>query len=209
MRGGFSTGGGLKRQKVAGFERRLFLLAFRGSNFLYSPSDHLKNEPPVLFSRLPSEGKNSETRSEPTPFPISLMDPNLPPEETTPPVAPAPSPDPVVAGSAEAPPTPEAQPALENPSPESEPVQEVSEPGGEADTEPAPVGETPVADTDPLTALADQALKGRLSPAEEERVSTLLKEALLEGRKGVERVVEQLPKLPWIVGVNSVSCGVA
>ncbi len=69
----------------------------------------------------------------------------------------------------------------------------------------APVeGEAASAD-DPLVALADQATKGRLSSADEDRAATLLKNALLEGRKGVEHVVPHLPKLPWIVAVNGVS----
>ena len=51
-------------------------------------------------------------------------------------------------------------------------------------------------------ALASQ--KARLSPADEERMSALLKEALQSGRAGVARAVETLPLAPWIVSVRSV-----
>jgi hypothetical protein len=51
-------------------------------------------------------------------------------------------------------------------------------------------------------ALASQ--KARLSPADEERMSVLLKEALQSGRAGVARAVEALPLAPWIVSVRSV-----
>ncbi|MEI9897726.1 MAG: hypothetical protein WDN28_28680 [Chthoniobacter sp.] len=43
-----------------------------------------------------------------------------------------------------------------------------------------------------------------LAPADEERMATLLKEALLGGRGGVSRAIEALPKVPWIVGVRAV-----
>ncbi|MHA3771914.1 hypothetical protein ACXR0O_10300 [Verrucomicrobiota bacterium sgz303538] len=58
---------------------------------------------------------------------------------------------------------------------------------------------------DVLSTLADQAQTTRLSPADEERAGTLLKEALLEGRAGVIRAVAALPKLPWVIGVNAVT----
>jgi hypothetical protein len=51
-------------------------------------------------------------------------------------------------------------------------------------------------------ALASQ--KARLAPADEERMSALLKEALLSGRAGVARAVETLPLAPWIVSVRCV-----
>ena len=58
---------------------------------------------------------------------------------------------------------------------------------------------------DPLADLANRAAAGRLSSADEDRAAALLKAALQEGRPGIERAVEQLPKLPWIVGVNGVT----
>ncbi len=58
---------------------------------------------------------------------------------------------------------------------------------------------------DELATLANQALTARLSPADEERATTLLKEALLDGRAGVIRAISALPKLPWVVGVNAVT----
>jgi hypothetical protein len=57
---------------------------------------------------------------------------------------------------------------------------------------------------DELTQLAEASQKARLSPAEEERMGTLLKEALQGGRAGVARAIEALPKVPWIVGVRAV-----
>jgi hypothetical protein len=58
---------------------------------------------------------------------------------------------------------------------------------------------------DPLALLAERAVKGRLSASEEEQAARLISTALLEGRDGVARVVEQLPRLPWVVGVNAVT----
>ncbi len=75
------------------------------------------------------------------------------------------------------------------------------EASGEA-AAPTPVGEPVVADE--LTKLAEASQKARLSPAEEERMGTLLKEALQGGRAGVARAIEALPKVPWIVGVRAV-----
>src|ERR1700728_3557076 len=46
--------------------------------------------------------------------------------------------------------------------------------------------------------------KARLAPADEERMSALLKEAMMSGRAGVARAVEMLPLAPWIVSVRSV-----
>jgi hypothetical protein len=67
--------------------------------------------------------------------------------------------------------------------------------------EAAPV--EPVA-LDELGQLAEASQKARLSPSDEERMATLLKEALLGGRAGVARAIEALPKVPWIVGVRAV-----
>ncbi|MES2569877.1 MAG: hypothetical protein V4710_07450 [Verrucomicrobiota bacterium] len=71
--------------------------------------------------------------------------------------------------------------------------------------------ELPLADSggepqpaDPLGDLAARSQVARLSVAEEERMSSLLKEALLSGRAGVAKSIEHLPMLPWIVGVRAV-----
>jgi hypothetical protein len=58
---------------------------------------------------------------------------------------------------------------------------------------------------DPLTDLANRAQKGRLSAADEEQAAKLLTAALQDGREGLARAVEQLPRLPWIIGVNGVT----
>jgi hypothetical protein len=77
-----------------------------------------------------------------------------------------------------------------------------------AETESAPVeepaSEAIVATGDELGQLAAEASKARLSQSDEERLTTLLKEALLGGRAGVARAVEVLPNLPWIVAVRAV-----
>jgi hypothetical protein len=66
----------------------------------------------------------------------------------------------------------------------------------------SPEGEAPAGNELMDLALASQ--KARLSPADEERMSALLKEALQSGRAGVARAVETLPLAPWIVSVRSV-----
>ena len=82
------------------------------------------------------------------------------------------------------------------PTPQAEP-----EPETEPDTETVAVAGEP---QDELAQLAEGARKARLPGADEERLTTLLKENLLGGRAGVARVVELLPRLPWIVGVRAV-----
>ena len=82
-------------------------------------------------------------------------------------------------------------------------------------TEPAPTHEAgpaaPAGDgaaptvADPLLELADEASRHRLSPADEERATQLIRAALLDGREGVGRAIEILPKMPWLIGVNAVS----
>jgi len=135
--------------------------------------------------------------------------PQIPEEPSTPPPTAAPA-EPAGAPGAEEPTEPAAVtevPAPESEAPQPEEPKAVDVPA--AENEP-PVEATdttvePAADGDPLTVLADQALKTRLSPADEERTASLLKTALLEGRKGVEHAVAQLPKLPWVIGVNGVA----
>ena len=69
------------------------------------------------------------------------------------------------------------------------------------DAAPPADGTTP---DDELTQLAEASQRARLAPAEEERMTALLKEALLAGRAGVARAVDALPKVPWIVGVRAI-----
>jgi len=57
---------------------------------------------------------------------------------------------------------------------------------------------------DELAALVAAAAQGRLSAAQEERGTALLKESLLGGRAGVARTVALLPRLPWLVGIRAV-----
>src|SRR5260221_1074426 len=68
---------------------------------------------------------------------------------------------------------------------------------------PEPATAEPAA-ADELGQLAEASARARLSPAEEERLTIVLKEALLGGRAGVARAVEVLPGVPWIVGVRAV-----
>ncbi len=88
-----------------------------------------------------------------------------------------------------------------------------SEPAPEAVQENPPEGEPAVENSadasapgapDELGQLAEAASRARLSATDEDRLVTVLKEALLGGRAGVARAVEVLPMLPWIVGVRGV-----
>lgn len=69
--------------------------------------------------------------------------------------------------------------------------------------ETAPTTDAPN-EQDELGQLAEAAARARLSQVDEERLVTVLKEALLGGRAGVARAIQVLPKLPWIVGVRGV-----
>ncbi len=107
-------------------------------------------------------------------------------------------------------PTPEPSPAapVENTAPEpppEAPAERAAAPEPEAATpvEPA-TAEGATAAPDELGQLAEASQRARLSPADEERMGALLKEALLGGRAGVARAVEVLPAVPWIVGVRAV-----
>ncbi len=96
----------------------------------------------------------------------------------------------------------------EQPSPET-PLENAPAPDQELPAE-LPLGDdTPLATgdaapADELTQLAEASQRTRLSPANEERMTVLLKEALLAGRAGVARAVDALPKVPWIVGVRAI-----
>jgi len=79
---------------------------------------------------------------------------------------------------------------------------EAAEPVEASSEAEVPAGEPALADE--LTQLAEASQKARLSPADEERMATLLKEALQGGRAGVARAIEALPRVPWIVGVRAV-----
>jgi hypothetical protein len=73
----------------------------------------------------------------------------------------------------------------------------------EAESADAPAGATPET-ADELSEIVAAAEQGRLKAAQEERATALLKEALTSGRGGVARVVELLPRLPWLVGIRAV-----
>ena len=103
---------------------------------------------------------------------------------------------------------PEDQPSpatpLENaPAPDQEPPAELPL-GDDAQSDAGPVAGDDTAPPDELTQLAEASQRARLSPADEERMTVLLKEALLAGRAGVARAVDALPKVPWIVGVRAI-----
>ena len=114
----------------------------------------------------------------------AVPEPPAPAEAPASPDAPLSTPPGDVAGAAE--------PSAEDPAPETG----ASEPSESAPAE--------AAAPDPLGELANRALRGRLPPADEERATQLLKETLLEGRLGLTRAIEHLPKLPWLICVNGV-----
>jgi hypothetical protein len=122
------------------------------------------------------------------------METNSPADEPTPAIPPAPPVENIlIEPPAEAP--VEAAQTADFPEPT---------PAKTADTAPE---ETPADATDApdeLTQLAEASQKARLSQADEDRMATLLKEALLGGRGGVARAIVVLPKVPWIVGVRAV-----
>lgn len=70
--------------------------------------------------------------------------------------------------------------------------------------EPDAISSETAASPDELTQLAEASARARLSQADEERLTTLLKEAILGGRASVARAVELLPTVPWIVAVRAV-----
>jgi hypothetical protein len=134
------------------------------------------------------------------------METNLPTDDQspeTPPIEPlAPTADAAVEHSTWA--------QTEPPEPEASSGAEFSE-DTEGREEGAAVSEAPHGDTEDgapagneLMELALASQKARLAPADEERMSVLLKEALQSGRAGVARAVETLPLAPWIVSVRCV-----
>jgi len=101
--------------------------------------------------------------------------------------------------------TPEAAPELPAEAPLEAAAEGIPEPLAELPT--APENEAPSGDggaPDELGQLAEASAKARLAPADEERLTVLLKEAILGGRAGVTRAVELLPVVPWIVAVRAV-----
>lgn len=123
------------------------------------------------------------------------METNLPADEPTPATPPETSAEaaPVEAPAAEVFPPGE----IAAPTDTAEPAEVEAE--GDAEAPPGEPGQA-----DELTQLAEASQRARLSPADEERMATLLKEALLGGRGGVARAIEALPRVPWIVGVRAV-----
>ena len=89
-----------------------------------------------------------------------------------------------------------------SPAPDAEPTAHLPAEEAPPDAEPLPADDA--APADELTHLAEASQRARLAPADEERMTALLKEALLAGRAGVARAVDVLPKVPWIVGVRAI-----
>ncbi len=100
----------------------------------------------------------------------------------------------------ETPPASASEPANALPT-ASEAPDEAPEHGTDDD---APLPADGAAPADELTQLAEASQRARLSPPDEERMTALLKEALLGGRAGVARAVDTLPRVPWIVGVRAI-----
>ena len=65
-------------------------------------------------------------------------------------------------------------------------------------------GDGSTAPANELAELVAAAERGRLSAAQEDRGTALLKEALQGGRAGVALAVVTLPRLPWLVGIRAV-----
>ncbi len=80
------------------------------------------------------------------------------------------------------------------------PPEEAEAPEDSADAIPSAAGDVP----DELAQLAEASARARLSQNDEERLTTLLKEAILGGRTSVGRAVELVPVVPWIVAVRAV-----
>ena len=99
-------------------------------------------------------------------------------------------------------PSPETPPAT-SPAPEAEPPADPPA-GDDAPAEAIAAAADGAALADELTQLAEASQRARLPLADEERMTALLKEALLAGRAGVARAVDALPKVPWIVGVRAI-----
>ena len=130
------------------------------------------------------------------------METNLPADEPTPPSPTEPTTGPAHSARPPEGSAPEGEIHETVSVPESAEPEETSE---VAATEPAAVtGPGEPGALDELGQLAEASQKVRLSPGDEERMGTLLKEALLGGRAGVARAIEALPKVPWIVGVRAV-----
>ena len=89
------------------------------------------------------------------------------------------------------------------PAPDQEPPAELPL-GDDTPADAEPVAANGAAPADELTQLAEASQRARLAPADEERMTALLKESLLAGRAGVARAVDALPKVPWIVGVRAI-----
>ncbi len=105
-------------------------------------------------------------------------------------------------------PTPESSPEAHGStaSPNPEPVNLAL-----TETPPAPVAADAVAAAQPsgdpkadLAALAQNGNTNRLSPADEDRATRLMRECLLEGADGTAAALAAMPLLPWILGVRAI-----
>jgi hypothetical protein len=151
-----------------------FFLAFEADGLLFKKDFHMETNPPA-----------------------DDQSPETPLIEPIPPAAEAVGEHPALAHED----APAADASAELDIPEDADNPEEAAPGSEA-PQTSPEGEAPAGNELMDLALASQ--KARLSPADEERMSALLKEALQSGRAGVARAVETLPLAPWIVSVRSV-----
>ena len=104
-------------------------------------------------------------------------------------------------------PTPTPQPSPEQPgsssSPNPEPVNIASTetPPALPTEQRAPESGDPKAD---LTALAQTGNTNRLSPADEDKATRLMRNCLLEGTDGLAAALAAMPLLPWILGVRAI-----
>ena len=85
--------------------------------------------------------------------------------------------------------------------PTPEPLADGAAPSTEtASAAPAETNEAPGTAAD-LAAFAEASLKGRLSNAEEDRATRIMRELILAGDAGP--ALEAMTKLPWILGVRA------
>ena len=97
-------------------------------------------------------------------------------------------------------PAPAPAPPVEEEAPPASPALEGDADGGEAD--PA-IAESDA--PDPITELMAEAQRRRLPPADEEKFVRMVVETLQGGREGLARALKHLPRMPWMLAVNSVS----
>ncbi len=100
--------------------------------------------------------------------------------------------------------SPEAQGFIASPNPEPVNPALTDTPPALAIGDSAPVAEPtgdPKAD---LAAIAQNGNTNRLSPADEDRATRLMRDCLLEGGDGTAAALAAMPQLPWILGVRAI-----